>query len=72
MAKNDDMVQLFLRHGADVNLGTCPNGFNALLLAAVGCSYVTVKAILDAGADTTRVAMVSNLSSILKNEVCAF
>ena len=45
------MVQLLLKLGANPNLGTAYEDNTALICAVQKCSYVTVKALLDAGAN---------------------
>jgi len=60
----NDMVRLLLQHGALVNWGTTECDNTALLWAASKCSYETVKALLDAGANPWHKTKVSQLSTI--------
>ena len=48
---NDEIVMLLLKHGADPNLTSFTRNNSALLFATKMCTYTTVKALLDAGAD---------------------
>lgn len=56
---NNEMAQLLLQHGADVNAGTVATDMTALMWAAEKCDFVTVKMLLDGGARACHANMVS-------------